>query len=392
MKKRILSLALALMMCLSMMPSALAAEVGMPSDKFTDVPANAWYKSELDYAVLNGYINGTSDTTFSPNSTLTRGQFVTILGRMIDPVEFSFVCSFCLEFKFTDVDWDAYYRPYVIWATAGDVANGTSDTTFSPNSSITVEQMGTMLANYITKRWSKDKPTQTFNVTYKDASSISSWAKDGMDFMRKLNLLVVDANGNVNPKKAVTRAECAVALTRFARQYGYGDFTKVVVAKSTTPEGVAKNVHDTLWASGMLVSSMTQTQKAKVYFDWLYANCEYDWDAYNYWFSHNGNPGPYMDSFKATGALVKGKAVCEGITLGYNMLLATEGIQCSSATIPSHMWSTAVLDGKTTHIDVTNKWFGMTEAEAFERENDPVRFSSNNDSEFEYYKNLTFKF
>ncbi len=73
MKKKMLSLALALVMCLSLMPSAFAAETVSASDKFTDVPANAWYLDELNYAVYNGYINGTSDTTFSPDGNITRG-------------------------------------------------------------------------------------------------------------------------------------------------------------------------------------------------------------------------------------------------------------------------------------------------------------------------------
>ena len=48
---------------------------------FTDVPADAWYAAAVAWAVEKGITKGTSDTTFSPNGTCTRGQIVTFLYR-----------------------------------------------------------------------------------------------------------------------------------------------------------------------------------------------------------------------------------------------------------------------------------------------------------------------
>jgi len=48
---------------------------------FTDVPADAEYAQAVAWAVENGVTNGTSDTTFSPDDTCTRGQIVTFLYR-----------------------------------------------------------------------------------------------------------------------------------------------------------------------------------------------------------------------------------------------------------------------------------------------------------------------
>ena len=44
--KKLISCVLALVLALSLVPSALAAE-GASVDKFTDVPADAWYRDEL---------------------------------------------------------------------------------------------------------------------------------------------------------------------------------------------------------------------------------------------------------------------------------------------------------------------------------------------------------
>lgn len=81
--RKFVSLILSLTICFSLIPSAFAVETVSADNKFTDVPASAWYLDELNYALANGYISGTGDNTFSPSGNITRGQFVTILGRML---------------------------------------------------------------------------------------------------------------------------------------------------------------------------------------------------------------------------------------------------------------------------------------------------------------------
>ena len=49
---------------------------------FTDVSGNNWFYSSVKYTYEKGIILGTSNTTFNPNTKLTRGMLVTILHRM----------------------------------------------------------------------------------------------------------------------------------------------------------------------------------------------------------------------------------------------------------------------------------------------------------------------
>ncbi len=55
---------------------ALYNKAGSPfttiTNKFTDVPSTAWYATAVSWAVNNGIAGGTSSTTFSPNSNVTR--------------------------------------------------------------------------------------------------------------------------------------------------------------------------------------------------------------------------------------------------------------------------------------------------------------------------------
>ena len=61
-------------------------EVISPDDgwknPFTDVKTNDWFYGNIEYAVTNGLFNGTTDTTFEPNAPITRAMFVTVLWRM----------------------------------------------------------------------------------------------------------------------------------------------------------------------------------------------------------------------------------------------------------------------------------------------------------------------
>ena len=95
---------------------------------FSDVPADAYYFTPVEWAVKNGITSGTSATTFSPNAACTRAQAVTFLWRAAgSPAPKS------AEMPFVDVSADAYYYDAVLWAVENGITAGTSATTFGPN-------------------------------------------------------------------------------------------------------------------------------------------------------------------------------------------------------------------------------------------------------------------
>ena len=115
---------------------------GSPEPKtassFTDVPANAYYAKAVAWAVENGITNGMTATMFAPDATCTRGQSVTFLYRALKGTASG-------SANFTDVASDAFYADAVNWAVANNVTNGTSATTFSPNSDCTRAEIVTFL-------------------------------------------------------------------------------------------------------------------------------------------------------------------------------------------------------------------------------------------------------
>ena len=104
----------------------------------------------------------------------------------------------------------------------------------------------------------------------------------------------------------------------------------------------AKAVHDQLWKAGYLNSEMTELQKAQIYYIWICEACVYDHDAVVDSVSHL----PYS-------LFQYGKALCDGYTGAYNLLLKLEGIECTSVLTEEHIWTSAILDGTEYHIDTT---------------------------------------
>ena len=105
---------------------------------FTDVSESAYYYEAVLWAVEQGITNGTTATTFAPNATVTRGQTVTFLWRNAGSPATG-------NGSFTDVAAEAFYASAVAWAVSEGITNGTTATTFSPNSNCTRAQIVTFL-------------------------------------------------------------------------------------------------------------------------------------------------------------------------------------------------------------------------------------------------------
>ena len=175
---------------------------------FTDITGH-WAADNILFVASRGLLSGTSDTTFSPNSGMTRGMFVTALGRLagIDPDSYK-------TGKFTDVKANAYYAPYVNWAAQTGIVEGVTATTFAPDTNINREQMAVIMKNYAAKL-GYDLPQTLKAVTFADNTQISSWAKDAVKSMQQAGILTGKNGNKFDPKGIATRAEVATVLRRF---------------------------------------------------------------------------------------------------------------------------------------------------------------------------------
>lgn len=192
---------------LSVLPAS-AAETS-----YTDVPADSWYAEAVNYAVENGLFTGTSNTTFDPDGTMTRGMFVTALGRMA-----GISAETPADSGFSDVTSGAYYAPYVAWAAENNIVNGMGNGTFEPDTVLDREQMCTIFVRYLQEYLNYDTSAYEGSATtFADADQISSWAAESVSIAQAMGLVQgIESDGVIyfSPKESVTRA---AGVTIFVR-------------------------------------------------------------------------------------------------------------------------------------------------------------------------------
>ena len=210
MHKRIICLLLALTLAVGVFPAVSAAGHGI-----TDIVGH-WAENDITWVMDMGLFKGTTATSFNPNGTMTRGMFVTVLGRYagVDPDAYE---DWYLPELYTDVNADKYYAPYINWATRHGLTSGTSAGKFSPDQPITREQMAVFLVRfsecygYVFEQIREDVP-----ASFTDQSSIASYARNAVEIMRACGLITgrknADGSFKFDPKALATRAECATVF------------------------------------------------------------------------------------------------------------------------------------------------------------------------------------
>ena len=175
---------------------------------FTDI-AGHWAKEDIEFVASRGLFSGTSETKFSPNTAMTRGMFVTALGRLANADVSGYAKS-----SFSDVQNDAYYMGYIEWASKNNIVNGIGDYKFAPDQSITREQMAVIMSNYA-KTIGFTLPKVHVENTFADSVKISAYAKDAVKQMQMAGV-ISGKNGNLyDPQGTATRAEVSAVLRRF---------------------------------------------------------------------------------------------------------------------------------------------------------------------------------
>ena len=158
--------------------------------KFNDVKINDWFHNDVKYAVENGLFKGITETTFEPNSPMTRAMIITVLAR------------------YAGVDTESgemWYSKAVELGVAKGITDGTN-----PNDNVTREQLAALLWRFA------EQPEGTGNLSsFVDNGKISEWAVDALEWTNGKGLINGYPDGTVNPQGNATRAEVAAIMHRF---------------------------------------------------------------------------------------------------------------------------------------------------------------------------------
>ncbi len=276
----------------------------------TDVSEYTPYYQDILYLYRTGLSVGSDETgSFLPEAPVTRGAAAAMLTRMVDP---------SLRLK---PDWTLTER------TGGStLADLVPPGEYIPDPG-TLEEMDETVRHMLSGG-SSVLALQYPGITASEARRVMEQA---------LGIVKTYCEQSYNSVYCTYNQAGRVTLTFSAANLG--ERTKEYREETMA---AALDIQRQLWESGQLTSSMTDTEKARVYFTWICENCTYDYNAGDKSLSHI----PY-------GLFANGTAVCDGYTGAYNLFLKLEGISCTALSGNGHIWTVAMLDGQEVHIDTT---------------------------------------
>lgn len=238
---------------------------------FADVGSDKWYYDAVGFVYAKGLFNGMSETAFAPESTMSRGMFVTVLGRVAGlpsnltsgvglvnatgvnirsgpstdsspsgfisnkntivqvtsvsgdwyGVKYADVTGYIrrdlikvYSGNYTDLAANMYYSPFAEWAYLTGIANGVAGNAFTADGNITREHMCMLLYNYAAI-YGKTLSETVQTAVFTDDSTISAGAKTAVYALQRAGVINGMGNGSFSPQGTATRAQVAQIFMKF---------------------------------------------------------------------------------------------------------------------------------------------------------------------------------
>ena len=243
---------------------------------FNDVSSDQWFYEAINFVHKNNLFKGTSEYEFSPGVQMSRGMFVTVLGRFGNVTNYentpnitvgvvtatgvnvrqgpstnTAVVGFvqnkntvvevlgqennwykikhgtaigyirndlmtAYNNSYSDLNKNMYYSPYVQWAQALGISKNIAGSRFNADVSITREDMCVLLYNYANK-YGKILPDLNAKASFTDDYNISSYAKEAVYELQKAGVINGMGDGTFNPKGTAQRCQVAQMFMKFSK-------------------------------------------------------------------------------------------------------------------------------------------------------------------------------
>lgn len=183
-----------------------------PAASFPDLSSDHWAYASVQLLAELGAVGGFADGTFRPEAVVTRAEFVKLL-LAVEGLEPAGPAPG--DVSFADVAPSAWHAPYVTAAVRAGLVQGTSSTTFSPDTPLTREQMAVLLARVL-------QLPSGGELRFVDVNRISGWARPGVGAAVAAGYLEGFPDGTFRPQEPATRAQAAAVLAQLLLRHGDG--------------------------------------------------------------------------------------------------------------------------------------------------------------------------
>lgn len=202
-------------------PSEKVDLTNIDAPSFDDLAGYEWAQAAIMETQANGIINAKGESTFAPGESITRGDFagflIRTLGFTSDSTE-----------NFADVPAEREYAKEIAAGRVLGILNGIGDNLYSPESSITRQDMMTICARgmKLAEKLAAAEPSVLDG--FADKNSVADYAIESVSAMVASGIIQGDGTG-LNPLGNTTRAEAAVIMQRISKA------GKVEAAKPDAP-------------------------------------------------------------------------------------------------------------------------------------------------------------
>lgn len=190
--------------------------VGYNKVPFADVPESADCYAAVTFCAARGITNGTGNGLFSPNDTLTRGQFIVMCMRAYDiepdadPKD-----------NFSDAG-NTYYTGYLSAAKRLGISNGVGDNLYLPEGKLSTQDMLTLL--YRTLDCLDRLPAAGTGGALSDladSADVADYAKEAVEAFLSTGVVTSSA-GRLHPTGEAARAAMVQVLYNLLCFPAYG--------------------------------------------------------------------------------------------------------------------------------------------------------------------------
>lgn len=240
---KILAIMLTVCMILTMIPTMVFADasvedsgVNLNAKNFSDVTGH-WASDAINKWEEVGILKG-DERGFRPNDSITRAEMAVVLDNLMD-------YQVKAKNTFSDVNNSAWYADAVLKANAAGILNGDGVGHANPLEKITREQAAVMLA----RAFGVDENNGS-KTSFKDASSISPWAKSFVFGMEEDKYIGGVGGGNFAPKTNITRAQVVTMIDNAVAAYYT---TAKTYSENVAPKVVGANCVTIVRADGITI-------------------------------------------------------------------------------------------------------------------------------------------
>lgn len=172
---------------------------------YSDVPADSWYASAVNYCDANDLMRGVGGNRFAPDETVTRATVLTVLHRL------SGSPAPTARGAFADVPEGAWFSEAADWAAETGLANGVGGGLLAPDDTVSRQDLAAFL-------WRLSGAPETAEPSgFRDEASVSAYARSAVRWASGAGIVSGVGDGSFSPLGSATRAQLAVMLMRMSR-------------------------------------------------------------------------------------------------------------------------------------------------------------------------------